>query len=65
MAERDCAASYIATAAFARTCREVPGREPLAPTVGAASAMKYGAGIAFIRFVGTHAEYDDIDAGEV
>jgi len=28
-------------------------------------ALKYSAQIAFIRFVGTHAEYDDIDVEEV
>jgi mRNA interferase HigB len=28
-------------------------------------AVKYSARIVFIRFVGTHAEYDEIDAGEV
>lgn len=28
-------------------------------------AVKYGAQIVFIRFVGTHAEYDEIDASEV
>jgi len=28
-------------------------------------AVKYSAQIVFIRFVGTHADYDDIDAGEV
>jgi mRNA interferase HigB len=28
-------------------------------------AVKYSAQLVFIRFVGTHADYDDIDAGEV
>ena len=28
-------------------------------------AIRYDLGIAFVRFVGTHAEYDDIDAQEV
>jgi len=28
-------------------------------------AVKYSAQIVFLRFVGTHAAYDDIDAGEV
>ncbi len=28
-------------------------------------AVKYTAGVVFIRFVGTHSDYDDIDAGEV
>ena len=28
-------------------------------------AMKYSARIAFVRFVGTHADYDEIDAREV
>jgi mRNA interferase HigB len=28
-------------------------------------ALKYSAQIAFIRFVGTHAEYDDVDVEEV
>ena len=28
-------------------------------------AVKYSAQIVYIRFVGTHADYDDIDAGEV
>ena len=28
-------------------------------------AVKYSARIVFIRFVGTHAEYDEIDAREV
>ncbi len=27
--------------------------------------IKYGSGVAFIRFVGTHAEYDAIDAERV
>jgi len=29
------------------------------------AAVKYSAQLVFIRFVGTHADYDDIDAGEV
>lgn len=28
-------------------------------------AVKYTAQIVFVRFVGTHAEYDEIDAGEI
>ena len=28
-------------------------------------AVKYSAQFVFLRFVGTHADYDDIDAGEV
>jgi mRNA interferase HigB len=28
-------------------------------------AVKYSAQLVFIRFIGTHVEYDDIDAGEV
>ncbi len=28
-------------------------------------AVKYSAGIVFVRFVGTHADYDGIDAAEV
>ena len=28
-------------------------------------AMKYSARIAFVRFVGTHADYDEIDAREI
>ncbi len=28
-------------------------------------AVKYSAQIVFVRFVGTHAQYDEIDAGEV
>jgi len=28
-------------------------------------AVKYSAQVVFVRFVGTHAEYDEIDAGEV
>ena len=28
-------------------------------------AVKYSAQLVFIRFVGTHEDYDDIDAGEV
>jgi mRNA interferase HigB len=28
-------------------------------------AVKYSAQIVFIRFVGSHEDYDDIDAGEV
>jgi mRNA interferase HigB len=29
------------------------------------AAVHYSSGIVFIRFVGTHAEYDRIDAGTV
>ena len=28
-------------------------------------AVKYSAQLVFVRFVGTHADYDRIDAGEV
>ena len=28
-------------------------------------AVKYSAQLVFIRFVGTHADYNDVDAGEV